>query len=77
FEIPIEERNEDEVLYIQGLDEKNEIQKLRIPPKTTHAKNPAFDVTPARLITGIITEEGVVEPDESIIKEKFQKYFTS
>ncbi|MDH5654560.1 MAG: S-methyl-5-thioribose-1-phosphate isomerase [Spirochaetia bacterium] len=72
FEIPIEERNEDEVLFVQGLDENNEIHKLRIPPVTTHAKNPAFDVTPARLITGIITEEGVVDADEKSISEKFK-----
>ena len=54
-EIPIEERNEKEVL---------EIGKIRIAPEKSHAKNPAFDVTPAKYIKGIITEKGIFKPDE-------------
>lgn len=54
-EIPIEERDEREVLEIKG---------IRIAPKGSKAKNPAFDVTPARYISGIITEKGVFKPDK-------------
>jgi methylthioribose-1-phosphate isomerase len=53
--IPIEERNQDEVLNIQLAGE-------RVTPKNAKARNPAFDVTPNRLITGIVTENGVVYP---------------
>ncbi len=59
-EIPIEERSENEVKYIQGLCE-GEIKKVLLTPKESPAKNYAFDVTPARLITGYITEKGVFE----------------
>jgi len=51
--IPIEERDEDEVLFLAG---------KRISPKGAHAANPAFDVTPAKYITGIITEQGIWRP---------------
>jgi len=53
--IPIEERTQDEVLNIQLAGE-------RVTPKGAKARNPAFDVTPNRLITGIVTENGVVYP---------------
>ena len=51
--IPIEERDEDEVLYLGG---------QRVSPRGARAANPGFDVTPARYITGIITEKGIVKP---------------
>ncbi len=54
-EIPIEERNEDEVLSVNN---------IRIAPIGSHALNPAFDVTPAKYITGIITEIGIFKPEE-------------
>ncbi len=54
-EIPIEERREDEVLFCR---------ECRIAPKESRARNPAFDVTPARYITGIITERGIFKLDE-------------
>jgi len=53
--IPIEERDEDEVHYMAG---------VRISPRGARAANPAFDVTPARYITGIITERGILKPTE-------------
>lgn len=53
--IPIEERDPLEVLELAG---------NRIAPEGTPARNPAFDVTPARLITGIITERGILKPDQ-------------
>lgn len=58
-EIPIEERSTDEVNYVQGRNSNGTISKVRISPEGTPAANPAFDVTPARLITGLITERGV------------------
>ena len=53
--IPIEERNPDEVLNIQFMGE-------RVTPLEAQARNPAFDVTPARLVTGIVTENGIAYP---------------
>jgi methylthioribose-1-phosphate isomerase len=62
-EIPIEERSGDEVSFVQGLHVGaggvSSLQNIRISPKTTPAANPAFDVTPARLVTGLITERGI------------------
>ncbi len=57
-EIPIEERAEDEVLLVSGKGMDGVIHQVRIAPDQTRAANPAFDVTPARLITGLITERG-------------------
>ncbi len=57
-EIPIEERDQDEVLMIQGLH-GGRVERVYIAPEKTPAANPAFDVTPARLVTGLITERGV------------------
>jgi methylthioribose-1-phosphate isomerase len=63
-EIPIEERNQDEVKYFQGLNSNGEIDKVLICPSTTPAANYGFDVTPARLISGLITERGICEANE-------------
>ena len=60
-EIPIEERNETEVSNIQGKDETGYTTKVKVTPEGTLGANPAFDVTPARLITGLITEKGVCQ----------------
>ena len=70
-DIPIEQRSEDEVLYMSGIDESGAIKKTRIAPKESHAKNPAFDVTPARYITGIITEKGIIKPTREEIKSLY------
>ena len=59
-EIPIELRNPDEVRYVQGLD-KDIIRSVLIPPAGSPAANFAFDVTPARLVTGYITERGICD----------------
>ena len=67
--IPIEERHQDELLYIHGLDDKNEMKKIRIAPKESSAKNPAFDVTPAKYIAGFITEKGIIKADKNEIKK--------
>jgi len=58
-EIPIEERSGDEVAFVQGRDAAGRTGRVRISPEATPATNPAFDVTPARLVTGLITERGI------------------
>ncbi len=58
-EIPIEERHEREVTHVQGRLDDGRIAAVQISPEGTEAGNPAFDVTPARLVTGLITERGV------------------
>ena len=58
-EIPIEERSQDEVLWVPGRTEDGRLEQVRIAPGETQAVNPAFDVTPAALVTGLITERGV------------------
>jgi methylthioribose-1-phosphate isomerase len=63
-ETPIEERDADEVHYMQGVTAEGELQRLRITPPGSAAANPAFDVTPARLVTGIITEKGIASPGD-------------
>jgi len=61
--IPIEERAQEEVTHMSGEADNGDLMTVRIAPKTTPAKNPGFDVTPARLVTGIITEKGVFAAD--------------
>ncbi len=63
-DIEIEMRDTDEVSYMTGLASDGSIQSVRVTPEHSHAINPAFDVTPARLVTGIITERGVARPAE-------------
>lgn len=63
-EIPIEMRSPDEVRWVQGLDRNGAISEVCIMPANSPALNPAFDVTPAALVSGIITERGVFTPAE-------------
>ena len=58
-DIPIEERNEREVTHISGLGEDGSVITVQLTPQGSPASNAAFDVTPARLVTGLITERGV------------------
>jgi methylthioribose-1-phosphate isomerase len=69
-EIMIEERNPDEVKYVYGLH-NGEIKKVLVTPLNSPAVNFAFDVTPARLISGLITERGVCNADEKNILNLF------
>jgi methylthioribose-1-phosphate isomerase len=64
FDTPIESRHEEEVLMMQGLNNKNELTNIQIAPKGTRAFNPAFDITPHKYVTKIITEDGVYSPQE-------------
>ena len=64
-EIPIEERNQDEVKYVIGKSKTTgEMDEVLICPETTNAANYGFDVTPARLVTALITERGVCAATE-------------
>jgi len=63
-QIPIEERSEDEVLTYSGPDSEGIMRTIRMASPGSHALNPAFDVTPARFITGFITEKGIIKPNE-------------
>jgi methylthioribose-1-phosphate isomerase len=58
-EIPIEERGGEEVLQMRGQDDAGVVHTVSIAPLATPTVNPAFDVTPARLVTGLITERGI------------------
>jgi len=60
--IAIEERNADEVLWIRGVDRAGRPAEVQLMSAATPVANPAFDITPARLVTGIITERGVAAP---------------
>ena len=70
-EIPIEERNSDEVTFVQGRNGDGSISTVRISPEGSPAANPAFDVTPARLITGLITERGIANASPEGLKDMF------
>jgi len=69
IDIPIEERAQEEVLLVQGKNRLGRIEQVHIAGDGTPAANPAFDVTPARLVTGLITERGVAQPSkEGLLK---------
>ncbi|WP_415397856.1 S-methyl-5-thioribose-1-phosphate isomerase [Sulfurimonas sp. CS5] len=72
-EIPIELRSEDEVKYMRGVDSDGVVREVLITPKDSPAINYGFDVTPARLITGLITDRGVCKADLEEIEKKFKK----
>lgn len=69
-QIQIEERNSEEVKYMIGLCD-GEIKKILVTPEKSNAANYGFDVTPARLITGLITERGICKANEKEILNLF------
>ncbi|OQY54711.1 MAG: S-methyl-5-thioribose-1-phosphate isomerase [Desulfobacteraceae bacterium 4572_88] len=69
-EIPIEERDPDEIRYIQG-ENQGVTQSVLVPPADSPAGNYAFDVTPARLVTGFVTERGICKADEADVRRLF------
>ncbi|UCF94582.1 MAG: S-methyl-5-thioribose-1-phosphate isomerase [Desulfobacterales bacterium] len=73
-EIPIEERDPDEIRYVHGLDQNRTTRVLICPPDSP-AANFAFDVTPARLVTGFITERGVCPATAQDIRGLFPEKF--
>ena len=72
-DIPIEERDPHEVHCIAG-DLEGRQQEVRVSPLNSPAANPAFDVTPARLVTGLITERGICKADEDDILRLFPEF---
>ena len=64
FDIPIEDRHESEVLGAWGVNRRGQREYVRVANPTSGARNPGFDVTPAELITGIITPAGIFKPKE-------------
>ncbi len=75
-EIPIEERDESEVSMIQGWDSIHQTPgQLRVAPEGSRCRNFGFDVTPARLVDGLITERGICEASESGIASLFSENF--
>jgi methylthioribose-1-phosphate isomerase len=73
-QIPIEERSSDEVCFIAGLTKNNTIEKICVPLEDTPAANFGFDVTPNRLVSGLITERGVVSAREEYIIALFPEF---
>jgi methylthioribose-1-phosphate isomerase len=63
-EIPIESRSEDEVRHVDGLGVDGAVRSVRVCPESTRAANYGFDVTPARLVTGLVTERGICPATE-------------
>jgi len=64
-EIPIEERNQDEVRYMIGKNSAGALDSVLICPETTKASNYGFDVTPAKYVTKLITERGICDASEA------------
>ena len=69
-DIPIEQRGGEEVSFAQGLCD-GQVKRVRLSPETSSTANYAFDVTPARLVTGLITERGICQAREASIRELF------
>ena len=70
-EIPIEERSADEVMFLSGETAAGAIETVRVTPRGSPVLNYAFDVTPARLVTGLVTERGVCAASEAGLRELF------
>jgi|TARA_B100002052_G_scaffold122981_1_gene113127 methylthioribose-1-phosphate isomerase len=72
-DIPIEERSSQELSHIEGLDEGGNITRVQIYPKKSKSMNLAFDITPAKYITALITEKGICEASSAGLKKLFNK----
>lgn len=76
-EIPIEERHGREVTHVSGETEAGDIVSVRVTPPGSPVRNHAFDVTPARLVTGLITERGLVAAEEEALARAFPERASS
>ena len=72
-EIPIEERNSEELSHMEGLDENGNLKKIQVYPKKSKAMNLAFDITPAKYVTALITEKGICEASSLGLRKLFNK----
>jgi methylthioribose-1-phosphate isomerase len=70
-DIPIEQRDTAEVTEISGLSGDGKMRTVALTPETSNAANYAFDVTPARLVTGLITERGVAKASREGLLELY------
>jgi|TARA_B100001540_G_scaffold317132_1_gene349136 methylthioribose-1-phosphate isomerase len=71
-DIPIEKRNSEELSHIEGVDEKGNVKKIKIYPNKSKSMNLAFDVTPAKYVTGLITEKGICEASSKGLSNLFK-----
>ena len=71
-DIPIEERNSEELSHVEGLDRNNKLTKVLIYPKKSQSMNLAFDITPAKYVTGLITEKGVCNASKEGLESLFK-----
>ena len=71
-DIPIEERNSEELSHVEGLDKNDKLTKVLIYPKKSQAMNLAFDITPAKYVTGLITEKGVCNASKEGLENLFR-----
>ena len=71
-DIPIEERNSEELSHIQGLDDRGKVKKVLIYPNKSKSMNLAFDITPAKYVTGLITEKGICEASSDALQKMFR-----
>ena len=67
-EIPIEHRSARELTHVSGRDGAGQHTEVQVTPDGSPALNPAFDVTPARLVSGLITERGLLAADETVLR---------
>ena len=73
-DIPIEERSGDEITSISGLHNNGTVETIQLTAPETHALNYSFDITPSRLVTGLITERGVVAAEKEAIHKFFPEH---
>ena len=71
-DIPIEERESEELSHIEGLDENGNVKRVLIYPKKSKSMNLAFDITPAKYVTGLITEKGICDASSLSLKKMFK-----
>ena len=76
-EVPIETRSPREVTHISGLADNGRVETVCLAPVGSGALNPAFDVTPARLVTGLITERGVIAASREALAKAFPERINS
>jgi methylthioribose-1-phosphate isomerase len=74
-DMPIEERDPDEVRMVTGAADDGQVRPVRVVPASSVAANPAFDVTPGHLITGLVTERGVCAATAAGLKALFPERF--
>lgn len=70
-EIPIEQRSDDEIRIMQGMTSSGQVASIELFPEVSPVRNDAFDITPAELVSGLITERGIVEASREGLSELF------